>query len=321
MKKDLAGELLAKPKGIEYTAPSVHRGRGKILVVSSQRVSGNQLTTILTSRGYQAEAVMGEGTALRKVARNPYDLVLFDLQLSKPRSLATLERILKAGLGLSIAIVAEPGLDDEAYSKVLKKGVYACLARPIREQALDLLLRNAIERTRLLAENTSLKQETLCDDLTNAYNRRFMEVYLDEELERARRYRRPFSLLFFDVDHLKVINDHYGHMAGSRVLRQVAALIGNRLRKSDKIFRFGGDEFVIALPETDVEGAFRVAQRLRQALKGHRFMVKKGISMSITASFGVATFPRDGASKDELLRHADRAMYRIKETTRDGVGA
>jgi len=101
----------------------------------------------------------------------------------------------------------------------------------------------------------------------------------------------------------------------------VAQLIQGKLRKSDRIFRYGGDEFVVTLPETGAEGALRVAHRLRRALRSHRFLAADGLAVTLTASFGVATFPRDGASQEELIRVADQAMYRVKAKARDGVAS
>jgi diguanylate cyclase (GGDEF)-like protein len=178
-----------------------------------------------------------------------------------------------------------------------------------------------MERSRLLQQNAELQQKTIQDDLTTAFNRRHLDAYLDEELERDRRYGRAFSILFFDLDHLKDVNDRHGHLAGSRVLREVAQLIQSKLRKSDRIFRYGGDEFVVTLPETGGGGAFRVAHRLRRALRSHRFLAADGLAVTLTASFGVATFPHDGASQEELIRVADQAMYRVKAKDRDGVAS
>jgi diguanylate cyclase (GGDEF)-like protein len=100
----------------------------------------------------------------------------------------------------------------------------------------------------------------------------------------------------------------------------VATLVQVHLRRSDKIFRFGGDEFVVTLPETDRRGALKVANRLREAVRGHRFLPAEGAIVHLTCSFGLATFPQDGLNADQLLRHADQAMYLIKSTSRDGVG-
>ncbi|MBI2455580.1 MAG: GGDEF domain-containing protein, partial [candidate division NC10 bacterium] len=199
------------------------------------------------------------------------------------------------------------------------RGALYYLTKPVEQWVLDGVLRNCMERSRLLKQMAQLKQPTLQDDLTTAFNRRHLDAYLGEELERSRRYGRTFSMLFFDMDHLKTVNDRYGHLAGSRVLREVAQLIQDKLRKSDRLFRYGGDEFVVTLPETGAGGALRVANRLRRAVRTYRFLATEGWTVSLTASFGVATFPHDGSSQEEMIRVADQAMYRIKTKSRDGV--
>jgi diguanylate cyclase (GGDEF)-like protein len=158
------------------------------------------------------------------------------------------------------------------------------------------------------------------DDLTKAFNRRFFEAYLDEEIERARRYGSVFSIIFLDLDDLKTVNDKYGHLAGSRTLQEVAKRILGAVRGIDKVVRFGGDEFCIILPQTDQEQAIAVAHRVRKALLGAEFHLADSIDVSITASFGIATYPTHGITKDDLIRQADAAMYRVKSTTKDAVG-
>jgi len=158
------------------------------------------------------------------------------------------------------------------------------------------------------------------DDLTQAFNRRFFEAYLDEEIERARRYGSVFSIIFLDLDDLKTVNDQYGHLAGSRTLQEVAKRILGAVRGIDKVVRFGGDEFCIILPQTDQEQSVAVAHRVRKALLGAEFHLADSIDVSITASFGIATYPTHGVTKDDLIRQADAAMYRVKSTTKDAVG-
>ena len=158
------------------------------------------------------------------------------------------------------------------------------------------------------------------DDLTKAFNRRFFEAYLDEEIERARRYGSVFSIIFLDLDDLKTVNDRYGHLAGSRTLQEVAKRILGAVRGIDKVVRFGGDEFCIILPQTDQEQAVAVAHRVRKAILGAEFHLADSIDVSITASFGIATYPTHGVTKDDLIRQADAAMYRVKSTTKDAVG-
>jgi diguanylate cyclase (GGDEF)-like protein len=158
------------------------------------------------------------------------------------------------------------------------------------------------------------------DDLTKAYNRRFLESYLDEEIERAKRYSATCSIIFLDLDDLKTVNNAHGHLAGSRTLQEVAKRILAAVRGIDKVVRFGGDEFCIILPQTDQEQAVAVAHRVRRAMTASPFHLGEGIDISISASFGIATFPTHGTQKDDLIRQADAAMYRVKSTTKNAVG-
>lgn len=298
-------------------APSA---QGRILVVDDERFFRQQLGDLLGRRGFEVDTAAGGESAVRKVSEGDYDVVLLDLVMPKLSGLEVLQEMLQVRPHISVVIVTSYG-SIESTVAAMQMGAYHYLTKPIDEEALDFVVRNSLERSRLLSQNASLREEALSDDLTSSFNRRFLELYLEEEIERSRRYNHPFSILFFDLDRLKDVNDAHGHMTGSEVLREVSTLVQGRLRKIDKLFRFGGDEFVVSLPETDEEGAYRAANRLRRAVRSHRFLAKDGLNLSLTASFGIATFPRDGGTKEELIRRADAAMYRVKGTTRDGVGA
>jgi diguanylate cyclase (GGDEF)-like protein len=158
------------------------------------------------------------------------------------------------------------------------------------------------------------------DDLTKAYNRRFFESYLDEEMERSRRYGSLFSIIFLDLDDLKMVNNFYGHLTGSRTLQEVAKRILSAVRGIDKVVRFGGDEFCIILPQTDQDQALLVANRVRKALTALPLQLDATVEISITASFGIATYPAHAVTKEGLIRQADAAMYRVKSTTKNAVG-
>jgi diguanylate cyclase (GGDEF)-like protein len=158
------------------------------------------------------------------------------------------------------------------------------------------------------------------DDLTKAYNRRFFETYLDEEIERSRRYGTLFSIIFLDLDDLKMVNNFYGHLAGSRTLQEVAKRILGAVRGIDKVVRFGGDEFCVILPNTDPEQAVLVANRIARAISSSALTIDANLEVSITASFGIATYPTHAMSKENLIRQADAAMYRVKSTTKNAVG-
>ena len=158
------------------------------------------------------------------------------------------------------------------------------------------------------------------DDLTRAFNRRFFESYLNQEIERGIRYGTIFSIIFLDLDELKKVNDAYGHISGSKTLQEVAKRILGAVRAIDKVVRFGGDEFCIILPQTDEVQARAVAERVRHAIANRNFQLDDSIEVEITASFGIASFPRHSKTKEGLVRKADDAMYRIKTGSKNAIG-
>ncbi len=157
------------------------------------------------------------------------------------------------------------------------------------------------------------------DDLTLSYNRRFFEEHLAQEIERARRYNSPLSLIFLDLDGLREVNTRFGHAMGSRTLQEAAARIMNAVRTIDKVVRYGGDEFCVILPETDWKGAMEVAERIRQRLAGAPFLLDETGGIEITGSFGVASFPTHALTKEELIKRADEAMYHIKTQSKNDI--
>jgi two-component system cell cycle response regulator len=155
------------------------------------------------------------------------------------------------------------------------------------------------------------------DDLTRLYNLRYLHVVLDREIQNSKQTGAPFSVLFIDLDHFKAINDTHGHMAGSRLLVEMGGVLKNSVRDFDIATRYGGDEYVIVLLNTDTGGALKVAERIRRTLEEHRFLARDGISASLTACIGVASYPEHAQDKQHILDCADRAMYRGKQSTRN----
>jgi diguanylate cyclase (GGDEF)-like protein len=160
---------------------------------------------------------------------------------------------------------------------------------------------------------------SVTDDLTNLYNSRYLNQVLRRETKRASRSGRPLSLLFIDLDGFKGINDTHGHLFGSRALVEAAAVIRGSARETDIVARFGGDEFALVLPDTGGEGAFAVGERIRDRIAAHLFLADDGLNIHLTASVGVATLPDVAASADELVQAADKAMYYVKETGKNGI--
>ncbi|MFH0925580.1 MAG: sensor domain-containing diguanylate cyclase, partial [bacterium] len=164
-----------------------------------------------------------------------------------------------------------------------------------------------------------IEELSITDEYTQLYNMRFFRKLLDREVHRIERFGGILSLAFFDLDHFKDINDTYGHLMGSRTLKELADLIKGSIRKIDEITRYGGDEFVILLPNTDCNRALIVADRLRNMIEQHSFLTNYGLDVKITASFGIASYPTHSNTVEDLIRQADVAMYGAKKKGRNKV--
>jgi diguanylate cyclase (GGDEF)-like protein len=162
---------------------------------------------------------------------------------------------------------------------------------------------------------------TITDDCTSLYNARHLNFILDTEIYRSQRYGYQFSLIFIDIDHFKMVNDTHGHLMGSKLLAEIGQMIKGHCRLIDFAFRYGGDEFVLLLPQTSKENAFIVARRLHRIMRESTWLKDDGLNVRITASVGVASYPTDSNNKAGLLHLADEAMYLVKNTTRDSVAA
>jgi len=162
---------------------------------------------------------------------------------------------------------------------------------------------------------------TITDDLTGLNNARHLHHILDEEIIRSWEEGAPLTLIFLDIDHLKRVNDVHGHLAGSEVISEFGREIKALLRSQDYGARYGGDEFVVILPNTTKIEAIGIAHTLRDNIIKKQFLGSMGLRLHITASFGVATFPDDADSKDAIIKMADDMMYKVKHTTRDAIAS
>ena len=174
----------------------------------------------------------------------------------------------------------------------------------------------ALENVRHLRR---MQELTVTDDCTGLYNARHLNQVLEGEIYRSSRFGHEFSLVFMDLDRFKNVNDAYGHLVGSKVLGRIGELIQGHLRVIDSAFRYGGDEFVLLLPQTSKQNALVVVRRLKAALNSSVLLTTDGQNVRMTASYGIAGFSADGSTAQELLRAADQAMYGVKSTGRDGI--
>jgi len=156
---------------------------------------------------------------------------------------------------------------------------------------------------------------SLIDDLTNIANRRRINELIQMEYQRAERYHTTFSIVLFDIDHFKKVNDTYGHLIGDEVLKTLAKLVTQSIRKTEIVGRWGGEEFILILTETDKNTAFAVADKIRKIISETHF---EGVKEKITCSFGVAEYKK-GTPSNELIEHSDQALYHSKKHGRNQV--
>jgi diguanylate cyclase (GGDEF)-like protein len=185
------------------------------------------------------------------------------------------------------------------------------------------LARSLAERVALALANLNLREtlhtQAIRDPLTNLFNRRMMEESLDREVHRAIRYRRPLGLIMLDIDNFKAFNDSFSYAAGDTLLRELGAYLQSNLRKGDLTCRYGGEEFILILPESTTEDTIKRADQLREGVKTLRVQ-HQGLPLGeVTISIGIACFPQHGKSMYEMLRAVDTALHRAKSAGKDCV--
>jgi diguanylate cyclase (GGDEF)-like protein len=163
------------------------------------------------------------------------------------------------------------------------------------------------------------KRLILTDELTGLYNSRYLHQLLNGEGDEELKDINQVSMIFIDLDYFKNINDKFGHLVGSKTLRELGSLLQNVLAGRGKGIRYGGDEFVIILPKTDKAKTYEIARQIRSKIKSTRFLTAEGLNIKLTASFGIASIPEDASNYQELIGEADKAMYQVKNTFRDGI--
>ena len=186
------------------------------------------------------------------------------------------------------------------------------LPREVSRKRITFLLDQASLALDNAGRYNLAKDMLYVDELTGLYNYRYLEVVLERELKRSERYGSNLSVLFLDIDLFKMVNDMFGHLVGSAVLREMGTLLRRSVRDVDAVIRYGGDEYTIVLVETGLKGAAVVAERIRKTVEAHTFASADGLAIKLTVSLGYACSPDDARTKGELMEMADRAMYRGK---------
>lgn len=298
---------------------------GRILVVDDNPDNLDIVCTRLEFLDYDVRTAERGDRALEMVYDDAPELILLDVMLPGIDGYEVARRI-KNDDDLPFIPIILVTARDSTQDKVtgLDAGAEDYLTKPINFPELEARVRSMLRIKRLQDQleesNRQLEQLSIRDGLTGLFNHRHVHEVLHKEFERSRRSEEPIAVAMFDLDHFKKVNDTYGHQSGDRVLKDLAEILRETAREIDALGRYGGEEFIAVLPETDLEEAAVFAERVRESVEGFRFDVQEDQQITMTISAGVAKFPGEGVEQpEELIDHADRALYAAKAAGRNSV--
>ncbi|GIX46436.1 MAG: diguanylate cyclase response regulator [Candidatus Tectimicrobiota bacterium] len=284
----------------------------RVLIVDDEPTICRLLAEMLKQfEGYQVMTEADGRRVLPLLQQEAFDVVLLDLIMPNPDGMTLLREVKKRHPELPVIVVTGYGSIETAVA-AMQAGAADFMTKPVQASVLDIRIKKALEHVHAwrLAHT---------DGLTGLFNRRALQERLQQEVERANRYRRPLSLVMIDIDFFKHYNDTHGHLQGDTVLVEVALLLRQRSRAADFVARYGGEEFAIILPETACPNAVRFGERLRAAVARRRFPGEDCLPGGrLTISVGVASH-RPLGTREALLQAADAALYQAKRQGRNRV--
>jgi two-component system cell cycle response regulator len=286
---------------------------GIVLIAEDDPDYRRLLSRRASKMGLEVIEAKDGGQALDALNAHEFDVMVVDLYMPEHNGLEIINAARKLDPDVQ-ALIMTGSASVESAVQALRAGVYDYLTKPLDSMTtFELALSRAIERRRLIVENKRLFEEVqrlaVTDPLTGLYNRHKLQDSLSIEMERSHRYQRPLSIIMVDMDDLKVINDTYGHSSGDAALNCVGAAIQRSIRKVDLATRFGGDEFVIVLPEADCREALAVAERIAAEIDRVDFEI-----CSLSVSLGVAQWSGMYKTMEAFIDAVDNAMYQAKRS-------
>jgi two-component system cell cycle response regulator len=321
--------LTSKEIGIQdpLLASLTDAGRGgRILVIDDRRASYERIGKALAGE-HKVDIEVDPHEALFHAAEGDYDLLIVSLGFENFDGLRLCSQVrsLERTRNVPILVVVEAE-DNARLLRGLEIGVNDYLVRPIDKNEMLARVRTQIRKRRYgarLRDNVQLSMEmAITDPLTGLHNRRYMESHVTTLVEQALARGKPLALLVVDIDYFKAVNDVHGHDAGDDVLREFATRVKKSIRGIDLACRYGGEEFVIVMPETDMAVAAIVAERIRRRIAGEPFVIRDGsTALDITISIGIAALSGVEDNAAAILKRADQALYRAKRDGRNRVVA
>jgi len=319
--------LTSKEIGIESPereAVSETGRNGRILIVDDRQSSYERVVATLSAE-HAVDVETDPSAALFHAAEGDYDLIIVSLGLANFDGLRLCSQMRSLERTRNVPILAVAEADNNArLVRGLEIGVNDYLIRPIDKNEMLARVRTQIKKKRYterLRDNVQASIEmAITDALTGLFNRRYMETHLGTLVEQAANRGKPIAVLVLDIDYFKSINDNHGHDAGDDVLREFALRIRKSIRNIDLACRYGGEEFVIVMPETDMGVATMVAERLRRRIATEPFAIQQGSnSLDVTISIGIAALAEPADNAATILKRADTALYRAKRDGRNRV--
>ena len=286
--------------------------REKILIIKDNEQIARLLAHMLERQGYDVFVVTSVAKAWEFLREEPCTLILIDMPLQSllvRQEVRQLCEVPERQADVMLLVDEQIDLSLDGLDILVEES----MSKPVRSEMLISAVKRHIRNARLERKLEYYRKLAIYDDLTNTYNRRYFNEIIEREFSRSQRSEQSLSVLMADVDDFKEVNDTHGHRAGDQVLGKVAQALQMSLRGMDIICRYGGEEFVIILPETGKEKAMGAAERLRRIVETTGISLHERQPVPVTISIGVATYPADAPDKETLILHADKALYYAKQ--------
>ncbi len=299
--------------------------RPLVVIADDDRATREELSRRLREEGLEVETFDSGQPVLDRVNRGGVDLVLLDVVMPGLSGFDCCRLVKTMTEASFLPVVMVTGKSDtESRIEGLRIGADDYVCKPFDDRELVArvqgMLRIKHKHEEVQRAKRQLEQLAIQDELTDLYNYRYLHTRLAEEFKRSERYRDPLACAMVDIDHFKAVNDQHGHDVGDLVLAEVARRLRGAVREIDVVARYGGEEFLLVLPSTHFSGALTVADRVWRAVGSSPFVGEGSASMKVTVSVGVALYPsRDVKTKDQLIKAADRALYKAKSEGRNRI--
>lgn len=291
-----------------------------ILIIEDEEDILALLSSLLEGEGYHIITACNGRKGIEQFEEHSPDIIITDVRMPVMDGIEVLREIKAKGSDTEVIILT--GHSDEATAiDCLRLGAYDYFCKPLEDiDVLFTAVERVLEKRSLEQKNRSLVKQleelSIRDSLTGLYNYRHLQSCLDDEINRSRRYGHSFFVLMIDADHFKDVNDTYGHLFGDHVLKKIGGLITGELRSTDRLYRYGGEEFFVIMNEISKTQAVKAVHRQMTAIRNHTF-VYQNQKARVTVSMGGAFFPQDAQDKVNLVKTADQALYRAKEAGRN----